>query len=150
MALRAIWQLMDWDVTNRIVYGPKRSRGQSTIVWVTHRYINCHLSRSAMNYLLYYTQCLQNCQTTFFLLLYIYDQQNEFDKIRKKTIYWLDPVNILKYWPAVLTKSNRENKNVKNNIYQIVHGTKGHMAVYELGCHPQNIIWTVGKLRSIY
>jgi hypothetical protein len=36
------------------------------------------------------------------------------------------------------------------NIYQIVHGTKGHMAVYGPGCHPQNIIWTEAKLRSIY
>jgi hypothetical protein len=26
--------------------------------------------------------------------------------------------------------------------YQIVHGTKGHMAVYGPGCHPQNIIRT--------
>ena len=24
------------------------------------------------------------------------------------------------------------------------------MAVYELGCHPQNIIWTEPKLRPIY
>ena len=24
------------------------------------------------------------------------------------------------------------------------------MAVYGLGCHPQNIIWTEAKLRSIY
>ena len=45
-------------------------------------------------------------------------------------------------------------------IDQIVHGTKGHMAVYGPGCHPQNIIWTEAKphtiiwteakLRSIY
>ena len=35
-------------------------------------------------------------------------------------------------------------------IYQIVHGTKGHVAVYGPGCHPQNIIWTEAKLRSIY
>jgi hypothetical protein len=28
------------------------------------------------------------------------------------------------------------------NIYQIVHGTKGHMAVYGPGCHPQNSIWS--------
>ena len=79
MALRAICQIMDWDVTNRIVYGPKRSRCQFTIVWMTDRSINSHLSRSAMNYLLYYTQYLQSWQTTFFLLLYIYDQnKNEF------------------------------------------------------------------------
>jgi hypothetical protein len=35
-------------------------------------------------------------------------------------------------------------------IYQIVHGTKGHVEVYGPGCHPQNIIWTEAKLRSIY
>jgi len=35
-------------------------------------------------------------------------------------------------------------------IYQIVHGTKGHMAIFRPGCHPQNIIWTEAKLRSIY
>ena len=35
-------------------------------------------------------------------------------------------------------------------MYQIVHGTKGHMTVYGTGCHPQNIIWTGAKLRSIY
>ena len=35
-------------------------------------------------------------------------------------------------------------------IYQIVHGIKGHMVVYGPGCHPQNIIWTEAKLRSIY
>jgi hypothetical protein len=47
--------------------------------------------------------------------------------------------------------------NVDNNIYQIVHGTKGHMTVYGPGCHPQNsiwteakLIWTEAKLRSIY
>ena len=39
---------------------------------------------------------------------------------------------------------------MKCGIYQIVHGTKGHMAVYGPGCHPQNIIWTEAKLRSIY
>ena len=36
------------------------------------------------------------------------------------------------------------------HIYQIVHGTKGHVAVYGPGCQPQNIIWTEAKLRSIY
>jgi hypothetical protein len=34
--------------------------------------------------------------------------------------------------------------------YQIVHGTNGHMAIYGPGCHPQNIIWTEAKLRSLY
>ena len=34
-------------------------------------------------------------------------------------------------------------------IYQIVHGTKGHMAVYGPGCHPQNIIWTEAKPQNI-
>jgi hypothetical protein len=34
-------------------------------------------------------------------------------------------------------------------IYQIVHGTKGHMAVYGLGCHPQNIIWIEARFTKI-
>ena len=37
-----------------------------TILWMTDRSINCHLARSAMNYLLYYTQYMQIYQTTCF------------------------------------------------------------------------------------
>ena len=40
------------DVTHKILYGPKRSWGPYTILWVTDRSINCHLVQSAMNYLL--------------------------------------------------------------------------------------------------
>ena len=54
MVPRAIWQFMDRDVTHKI-YGPKRSWGPYSILWVTDRSINCHLARSAVNYLLYYT-----------------------------------------------------------------------------------------------
>jgi hypothetical protein len=62
MALRAVWQFMDRDVTFKILYVPKRSWGSYTILWMTDRSINCHLARSAMNYLLYYTQYMQICQ----------------------------------------------------------------------------------------
>ena len=37
-----------------------------TILWMTDRSINCHLARSAMHYLLYYTQYMQIYQTTCF------------------------------------------------------------------------------------
>ena len=47
-------------------------------------------------------------------------------------------------------KKKCPNNKKEIYIYQIVHSTKGHMAVYGLGCHPQNIIWTEAKLRSIY
>jgi hypothetical protein len=49
-------------------------------------------------------------------------------------------------------RSKKKCPNNKKEIYnyQIVHSTKGHMAVYGLGYHPQNIIWTEAKLRSIY
>ena len=40
--------------------------GPYTILWVTDRSIYCHLARSAMNYLLYYTEYMQICQTTCF------------------------------------------------------------------------------------
>jgi hypothetical protein len=65
----------------------------NTILWLTDRSINYHLARSIMNYLLYYTQCMQIYQTTCFC----YCISNT-----KK---------------ATLTKTNKENKNVKYNIF---------------------------------
>ena len=56
----------------------------------------------------------------FFFIVYL-RQRTSSDKIRKKTLYWSGPVNILKYWPAALTKTNRENKNVKYNILPYQH-----------------------------
>jgi hypothetical protein len=50
-----------------------------------------------------------------FVIVYL-RQKTSSDKIVKKTLYWSGPVNILIYWPAVITKTNRENKNVKYNI----------------------------------
>jgi hypothetical protein len=38
-----------------------------------------------------------------------------------------------------------EKKKLKLKKKKIVHGTKGHMAVYGPGRHPQNIIWTKAK-----
>ena len=51
MALRVIWQYMDRSVTKTILYGPKL--GPYNIVLVTDRSIYCHMTLSAMNYLLY-------------------------------------------------------------------------------------------------
>ena len=52
MALRAKWQFMDRSVTHKIVYGPQFRFGPYYILWVTSRSINCHMTLSAMNYLL--------------------------------------------------------------------------------------------------
>jgi hypothetical protein len=109
-------QFMDRDVTHKILYGPKRSWGPYIILWVTDRSINCHLARSVMNYLVYFTQYMQICQTTRFCYCISTGKKTSSDKIWKKTLYWSGPVNILKYWPAALKKTNGENKNVKYNI----------------------------------
>jgi hypothetical protein len=77
MVLGAIWQFMDRDVAHKILYGPKRTWGPYTILWVTDLSINCHLARSAMNYLLYYTQYLQICQSICFLLFYIFKTKKQ-------------------------------------------------------------------------
>jgi len=53
------------------VYEPGCHPQNSIWTEATDRSINCHLAQSAMNYLLYYTQYLQICQTACFLLLYI-------------------------------------------------------------------------------
>ena len=59
-----------------------------------------------------------------FVIVYL-RQKTSLGKIWKKTLYWSGPVNILKYWTAVLTKTNRENKNVKYNtiiyIFSVVY-----------------------------
>ena len=51
MSLRVIWQYMDRSVTKKILNGP--SFGPYTICLVTDRSIYCHMTLSAMNYLLY-------------------------------------------------------------------------------------------------
>ena len=43
---------MDRSVTREIVYGPQLRFGPYNILWVTSRSINCHITLSAMNYLL--------------------------------------------------------------------------------------------------
>ena len=58
-----------------------------------------------------------------FVIVYL-RQKTSSDKIRKKKLHWSGlvkilkywPVNIRKYWPVALTKTNRENKNIKYNI----------------------------------
>ena len=51
MSLRVIWQYMDRSVTKQILYGPRF--GPYNIFLVTDRSIYCHITLSAMNYLLY-------------------------------------------------------------------------------------------------
>ena len=73
MSLRVIWQYMDRSVTKKILYGPQKLRSiyyflgygpvhilpydpsfsPYNIFWVTDRSIYCHMTLSAMKYLLY-------------------------------------------------------------------------------------------------
>ena len=85
MALRALWQFMDRDVTHKILQGSKRSRGPYTIWWVTDRSINCHFSRSAMIYLLHLI--LTNMSDDMFFAIVYLRPKSSPDKIRKKTLY---------------------------------------------------------------
>jgi hypothetical protein len=88
-----IWQYMDRDVTHKIWYGTKRSWCPYTILWVTDWSISCHLARSAMNYLLYYTQDMQICQTTCFSYC-IPKTKNEFGQNLEENIYRYKYTNI--------------------------------------------------------
>ena len=54
MSLRVIWQYMDRSVTKKILYD-LRSFSPYNIFLVTDRSIYCHMTLSAMNYLLYIT-----------------------------------------------------------------------------------------------
>ena len=104
MALRAIWQFMDYDVTHKILY---------TILLVTDRSINCHFARSAMNYLLYYTQYMQICQTTCFCYC-ISKTKNEFGQNPEENIILIGPGQYTKILTGQYTKilpgcANKDN-----------------------------------------
>ena len=49
-----------------------------------------------------------------------------------------------------IQQAKKNNKKLQQHlyIYQIVHGTKGQMAVYGPGSHPQNIIWTEASISN--
>jgi hypothetical protein len=82
------------------VYGPgchsqnniwiEESRGPYTILWVPDRSINRHLARSAINYLLYYTQYMQICQTTCFYYC-TSKTKNEFGQNPEENIILIGP-----------------------------------------------------------
>jgi hypothetical protein len=74
------YQIVHGTKGHMAVYGP--GCHPQNIIWS----INCHLSQSAMNYLLYYTQYMQIYQTTCFVIVYL-RQKTSSDKIQKKTLY---------------------------------------------------------------
>jgi hypothetical protein len=121
MALKVIWHFMDRDVTHKILYGPKRCWGPYTILWVTDRSINCHLARCAMNYLLYYTQYMQICQTTCFCYC-IFKIKNEFGQNPDENIILIGPGPYAKLLTGQYTKilTGCANKNKYQNNYALV------------------------------
>jgi hypothetical protein len=67
--------------------------------------LNCHLARSAMKYLLYYTQYMQICQTTYFCYC-ISKTKHEFGQNPEENIILIGPgkYNIFRYlWKTFLT-----------------------------------------------
>ena len=51
----------------------------------------------------------------FFVIVYLRPKTSS-DKIRKNNIRWTGPGLYIVIWPGSLTKTNRENINVKYNI----------------------------------
>ena len=103
MALRAIWQFMDWDVTHKILY---------TILLVTDRSINCHFARSAMNYLLLYS-IHANLSDDMFCYC-ISKTKNEFGQNPEENIILIGPDQYTKILPSQYTKilpgcANKDN-----------------------------------------
>ena len=122
---------MDRDVTHKILYGPKRSWGTYTILWVTDRSINCHLVRY-----------MQICQRTCFCYC-ISKTKSEFGQNPEENIILIGPgpyTKILtgqytKILSASQTKTNRENKNLKYNIqhyYQFMNYYRAMWCCFEI------------------
>jgi hypothetical protein len=92
------------------VYGP--GCHPQNIIWS----INCYLARSAINYLLYYTQYLQICQSFCYC---ISKTKNELGQNPEENIILTGPGQYTKILTGSLTKTNMDNKNVKDNIIQL-------------------------------
>ena len=105
--------------THKILYGSKRSCGPYNILWATDQSINSHLARSAVNYLLYY---ISPPKTS---LIFSRNKDsgeigNKFDVIMvnlDEDVIWTGPGLYTVIWTGWLTKTNRENINIKYNIY---------------------------------
>jgi hypothetical protein len=112
MAFRAKWQFMDRNVTRNILYGSKRSWSPYTILRVTTRSIHFHMARSDMNYLIYYTQSVRR-----HVVYYCISKTKEkFGQNPEENIIWTGPCLYTVILTGSLTKTNRENINVKYNI----------------------------------
>jgi hypothetical protein len=99
MALRAIWQFMDRDVTHKILYGSKQSWGPYTILWVTDRSINCHELFTAIWPSVPWTICYI-LTGQYFSILTGPDQYNVFFRILSELVFcrgsygsiWIGPL----------------------------------------------------------
>ena len=74
------------------------------------------MARSAMNYLLYYTQYMQICQTTCFCYS-VSQTKNEFGQNPEENIILIGPGQYTKILTGSLTKKNRDTIIVKYNIH---------------------------------
>ena len=70
------------------------------------------MARSDMNYLLYYTQFVRR-HDVYYCISKIKD---EFGQNPEENIIWTGPCLFTAIWTGSLTKTNRENINVKYNI----------------------------------
>ena len=91
MALRAIWQFMDRDVTHKIFYGPKRSWGPYAILWVTDRFINCHLARSCHELFVILYSILANLLDDMFFVIVYLRQKKQFGQNPEENIIFIGP-----------------------------------------------------------
>jgi hypothetical protein len=133
MALRAIWQFMDRSVTHKIVYGPSLRSiyyfvGDRPLFLIQNDIVPYAIENS--NIFEYYTLRF------YFPYLSLLAQPGQYFSI------WTGP-----------DQYNCPNCMLMGtvfNIYQIVHCTKGHMAVYGPVCHPQNSIWTFAEVHILF
>jgi hypothetical protein len=85
------------------IYYMDRSEAEVHILFCGWQTINCHLGRSAMNYLLYYTQYMQICQTTCFCCC-ISKTKNEFGHNLEENIILTGPSQYTRILTGQYTK----------------------------------------------
>ena len=138
MALRAIWQFMDRDVTHRILYGPKRSwchphniiwthvKLRSIYYFVGDRWVHklqfgpkCHEL-----FVILYSILAHLSDDMFFAIVYLRPKTIS-DKIWRKTLYWPGQVNIIHLLHA--GEGNMKIYSPKSIIFPEYHISWTHM-----------------------
>ena len=122
MVLGAIWQFMDRDVTHKILYVPKQRALVHTIYYfvgdrpVLKLLFGPKCYELFVIYILIVSSIFANLSDDMFFCYFIFKTKNEFRQNPEENMIMTRPTQYTVILTGSLTKTNRENINVKHDI----------------------------------